>query len=202
MSHLRIGIDCDGVLCDFSESLARVANRIWPARIPPDYAPTSWDYEDVFSKEDWSRIWKEITATHYFWYDELPLDGMFQLRKFLEATRDIETYFITSRITTGSVSALRQTKLWLEKYGLYPRDHFSHVIVVSSASQKAELIKQHEIKFYLDDYAPTIQSLLGAEAKKEIDCESYLLDAPYNHYAAHLPRVWSVAEYLNKVANE
>jgi len=194
--NIRFGIDLDGVLANFGTNVIEVVNSIWPDRLPLDYVPQDWDYSDVFTKEDWATVWAGIKRTEDFWYREDAIqEGISALDKFLLYTpHKIDVYFITSRARTMGDTVLAQSSRWLAKFGLWPRNGHSTVIPVEDAKHKEAICAGLKLPFMLDDYAPTVQKLQTVEG-----LQAYVLDQPWNRYAEHLPRVYSVAEYLEIV---
>lgn len=186
---MRIGTDIDGVLADFSNSLFKIVNDLWPGRISSKYIVKDWNYTDVIAKNEWPIIWSEIQSTPFFWCDLKPLDGVLALQKFVKNHPEHEFYFITARTQTGEMSASVQTKMWLLDRGLFGNGR-SHVKVVEHAAEKKAYIQSKELDYYLDDYAPTIEDLQNVPRTK-----SYLLSTHYNR-ASQAPKVYSVDEYL------
>jgi hypothetical protein len=195
MNNLRFGLDLDGVLANFGAQVISAANRLWPNKMPEDYVPDNWDYADVLNKEDWKAVWAEIKATPDFWLDEKEQgNGVEELRDFLDYNT-AEVYFITSRAETVGDSVLVQSSQWLSnRRRLWPRNGYSTVIPVADPKKKRDVIEALKLPFMLDDYAVTVEGLQTLKTTK-----TYLLDQPWNRYAAHLPRVFSVKEYLEIV---
>jgi hypothetical protein len=194
MSRLRFGIDLDGVFGDFGARVKVVANILWPGRLPADYIPTNWDYTDVFTKEDWNEVWRIIKSTPDFWfYEEDYPAAVKAMRDFITDNDDLEVYYITSRANTAGDSVLRQSYHWLHNRDLF-RDGRMSLIPVQDAKHKEAVCAALKLPLMLDDYAPTVQKLQGVEGM-----QAYLLDQPWNRYATHLPRLFSVHEYLDVV---
>lgn len=195
-NYMRFGIDVDGVLGNFGASVITTANKLWPGKMAHNYVPDNWDYTDVLSPEDWSLVWDEIKHTPNFWLNELPYTSSIQeLRRFINnEAEDADIFFITSRATTIGASVLQQTSQWLKQESLFPLDGRASVIPVADAKHKEAVCAALKITHFLDDYAPTVQKLQTVEG-----LQAYVLDQPWNRYAAHLPRVFSVGEYLSRV---
>ena len=205
---MRFGIDLDGVLGDFGAEVVKVGNSLWPGKFPIGFVPDNWDYEGFLTAGEWAQIWVKIKSTPYFWNDESALVGVEELQNYLNPEpiqigpntwrstlqREDEIFFVTARAVTVGDSPLVQSSHWLQSYGLWPRDGRSVVLPVADASHKADLIKALDIPYFLDDYAPTVDNLNRIES-----IQAYVLDQPWNRYASHLPRVFSVAEYLDTI---
>ena len=209
---MRFGIDLDGVIANFTGRIIEITNSIWPGRLRPDFVPDNWDYVGTFTKEEWNEVWARVKATPFFWQGAGSLPGMEDLQNFLlqrsgeyagkvipsyslggRGTRD-EIYFITARLATVGESPLVQSSNWLATYGCWPRDGYSTVIPVAEAKHKKQLFEGLGLKLMLDDYAPTVAELNEIEGM-----HAYVLDQPWNRYATELPRVYSVAEYLDTI---
>ena len=189
---MRFGIDLDGVLADFGEKVVTIGNQLWPGKFPPGYVPDNWDYEGHLTKEEWKEVWAVIKTTPYFWEDEIPMPGVTDLREGVRP--DDEIFFITARARTVGEPPSVQSILWLHEQGLWPRAGYSHVIAVEDPKHKQDLFRALKLQFMLDDYAPTVEQLNQIEGM-----HVFLFDRPWNHYAAELPRVFSVSEYLNTI---
>lgn len=192
---LRFAIDCDGVLCNFTREVVKTANSLWPGRMPEGFVPDNWNYQGVLTEDEWKQVWKKLMQVENFWLKIEALSGASSLAEFLDKHYDAEVYFITSRADGKGLSVQSQTQDWLYRRGLLPRH--GHVIPVKCAADKKDVIKRLNIPFMLDDYAPTVEELQSLP-----DTKAYVLDAPYNRYSKNLPRVFSVAEYLNKVEEQ
>jgi len=191
---IRLGIDIDGVICDFSREVSKMANRLFNKQLPLGYLPKNWNWSDVLTAEEWKAIWKELMATEDFWLHLIELPGARELHSFLAKNNDTQVYFITSRAQSVGQSTLMQTTQWLERRGLWPRFDRSTVIV-TEASEKWKYLKALEIPWYLDDYLPTIVQVQSI-------CEGtrgVVFDAPYNQDGRGIPRFYSVAAYLQQV---
>lgn len=199
---MNIGFDLDGILSNFHYSFSLVGNRLFGLPIIEDIEEVKdWEWEDWYpmTKNQKIAIWKEIdTNTDLFWFNMCPLYNNFQrLRKLEEVGHNL--FFVTSRKNTAGLSALRQTKLWLEKQGL---KDFS----VIPAHKKGMVLDRAEIKYFIDDMPENIIEA-SIEATK---CRSFLLARRYNSYAieflqkSHKYRknigiVYSIDEFLDQI---
>lgn len=194
---MKFGIDLDGVLARFETKAVEVANKLWPGKLPWDYVPQNWNYTDVFSAEDWDKVWIEIKQTPNFWGSiKGYVDNIHSLQSFFNYNPTFDAYFITSRVETAGDSPLVQSFQWLQERYLAPRNGHSAIIAVSDAKMKAQVIQALKIPYFLDDYAPTVEQLNNLDGFRP---QAFVLDRPWNRYAANLPRVFSVAEYLKIV---
>lgn len=209
---MRFGIDLDGVLANFTENVVDIANRLWPGKLPRGFVPRDWNYTGDLTSEEMSAIFKEIAVTPYFWENESELSGTEDLADYLRNERyrhnlssDVaspenqekrdQIYFVTARMATVGNPPLVQSAHWLAGRGFWPRNGFSTVIPVEHAKHKKDLFRGLGLNFMLDDYAPTVRELNGIEGM-----HAFVLDQPWNQKENQdLPRVFSVAEYLDEV---
>lgn len=162
----RLGVDCDGVVCDFVQAFYRTANPMFGT----DFGgpQRTWDFEDEFSKEQVDAVWERIKRTRDFWQTLNPMPGVSGLRNL---PKFVEPVFITSRIPTLGHSVHDQTAHWLRQnfYITYPM-----VIVVDSPAEKVPLCKNLNISSFIDDKRSTIEQMHAAGLR------SYAKLAPYN----------------------
>lgn len=181
---MRLGLDIDGVLCNFNarfvQEVIRVTGRnLFPQDCAPDTFPTVWDYPETFGYTDaeMKAVWKAIRSSLTFWQEcDLLADAYFLPQ--LEAAHDI--YFITAR---PGLQVKRQTELWLAKAGIeWP--------TVLLAQEKGPAVRALELDVFVDDKPENV--LDGKVWRKR--CKSLLFDRPYNRHATGLTRIYSLQE--------
>lgn len=186
---MRISFDIDGVLADFESNAIEVANSIWPGKIPVDYHPTHWDWPDVFVKPEWDRVWEEIKKIPDFWIRQKHYpESIESLRSFLREFPDARIFFVTARITTGGVSARKQTTQWLDNLGLVTK---RTTVLISRPEEKIHVMADARIQYSVDDKKETVQACQELPSHK-----AFLFDQPWNQ-DSDLPRVYSVKEYTD-----
>lgn len=175
----RLGLDCDGVIFDFSSKFLELAN----ARFGTDFIVLDqhdWDFKPWFSKWQIDEVWeKDIKPSKNFWMTLKPLPGTTLLHSITSANtqetlwnfKKAELFFITSRVPTAGMSCREQTCWAL-------RNHFGitypTVIVVDNPSQKIPVVKALELDCFIDDRFKTVEELSAAGIK------TYLKLCPYN----------------------
>jgi len=190
---IRISVDIDGVISNFTSNAAAVANQMWPGKIPSEYEPSSWDFADVLTKEEWEKVWAAIKITPYFWSrQEEYLENVKALRDYLKLA-GILVYFITSRVETIGLNAEAQSTHWLKIRGLKNYWQKDPQVIVSKSENKFKLMNQHNIAMSIDDKAETVEQCNSLNGHR-----AFLLDRPYNRNSKE-PRVYSMAEFLEKV---
>lgn len=188
---MKYGMDLDGVLANFGARVIDAANTLWPGKLSPDFVPDNWDYIGTFTKEEWVQVWSVIKATPHFWLNIKPTRGAVDLHNGMQYDDNI--YFITARAQTLGESPLVQSSLWLREQGLWSRNGHSTIIPVGDSKNKKLVFQGLGLKYMLDDYAPTVEEL------NAIGVHAFVFDQPWNRYATHLPRVYSVSEYLIRI---
>lgn len=116
---MRIGVDVDDTLADFSGAYLKALTRIKePNRqIEGRFPNWHWPKELGYTREDEAKAWVDINASPTFWAG---------LRPLLEAQAALTTlfnlyqnghsiYFITTRMTGNMIHV--QTMAWLMAYG-------------------------------------------------------------------------------------
>lgn len=193
---MKIWFDVDGVLANFNKNVVQVANDCVRPEDKPlsiEYVPQDWSYSDVFSKEEWNKIWEKIKTIPDFWLRADAISkNVLPLRYWMVESQH-EIFFITSRMPTGGVDAKAQTQLWLHNQGLYSTNRPSTVIAVQNPEEKKRIVQQYEIDLGIDDYAPTVEAM---NALPDHSC--YLLSQPWNR-ESNQPRVGTLKEFLDMV---
>ena len=186
---MRIAIDLDGVVANFVRAIDG---------LPANYEPPDWDFSDVFSREDWSKVWTRIKATENFW-EKLSVypENTTALRNFLTDESGHEIYYLTSRAKTVGRAVSLQTDNWLYHNALWSRRNFSAVIAVSNAAFKKDILASLEIEAFVDDYGPTVEECSSIE-----NCKTYLLDRPWNRDKNYGKRIFTLDQFFNIITNK
>jgi hypothetical protein len=176
---LKLAIDLDGVLAHFNASTDSIIRRLVPRFTTHEgiVYPSTWNWSDIISKDEWDAIWDEINSNPRYWADIPPYEeNVNSLIHFMDTTNDnVLIYYITSRKPTGGVSVELQTWDWLNKHLLW-FDYRTTLLVVHTAAEKVNLVRALNINGIIDDYVPTVES-----CRKY--CKSYLLNQPWNQSA-------------------
>ncbi len=186
---MKLGIDCDGVLCNFSKRYAEYAKKFCGLDVDISQQ-REWSFESIgVPPEMDDRIWEEIKNTENFWRRLEPLSGAWTL---FWSQRNHELFFITSRVPTKGMSVVAQTAGWLQ---YYHNIEFPTVLVADQPSKKIPLALNLGIDAFVDDKPSTVKSMRNAGIL------AYILDQPYNQDVED-PRVKSVDEFLSQVLSD
>ncbi len=139
---MRIGIDLDGVLCDFTKSYNALVKAHLGIDLP--HPATTWDYhlDAGMTREQSNQMW-EIIKTTPFQGTMLPLPGALEAIERLNvlSLQGNDIYFITSR--TGKLAKF-WSELWLRNHGMdYP--------TVLVAKDKGHVAVGLQLEVFVDD---------------------------------------------------
>jgi uncharacterized HAD superfamily protein len=154
MNEIKVGIDLDGVCCNFTYSLSKLANRFFKSKIIKDNKKEIlfWDFNKWYISDDkLNFLWKQIDKSDNFWIKLKLLNktDWKQLKEFSKDKRFV-IYFITFR--KNGQNLYNQTLTWLIKKG------FKNPQLIF-AKKKVEVIKALNIKYFIDDHLETCQEV-------------------------------------------
>lgn len=197
MVYKKIGVDIDGVLCDFTGKFASILRDKFHIPLPKDFQPTDWHWKNAnVSKDTISKAWEIIDSTPYFWESLAPLPDVISMALFFHEYVDkhCEIYFITARREGAGRGTREQTERWLREYLANPKQALN-IIPVTKGELKKHVIHAMGIDHFIDDHAPTIK-----EATSVSTCDSYLLHKPWNSSEQEgLKVVKSLSDFLNNI---
>jgi hypothetical protein len=200
---MKISVDIDGVLADFTSAYAAVANRLYPGKVPAGYQPSAWDWPIITPEED-KLIWQAIDNTEDFWMGVQPhRENVRDLQDFIwtPATEGVEVYFVTSRESTVGHPVLHQTQHWLNSQGLIAPH--TAAIPVNGSMGKVRTFAAVGIQFSIDDRDKNVMACLATAgpAGKIPGHKAYLLDRAWNRAETSLDpyRLPDLKTYLDIV---
>lgn len=163
---MKIGIDMDGVLCDFVKGYNALAKAHLNINLPYPAQTWNWHLDNGMTQAQADRLW-EIIKTTTFHGTLLPLDGAIEaierLNKLSHQGNDI--YFITSR--SGALAKF-YAEMWLAFHGM---DRPTVLIAKDKGPIAAGLL----LDMFVDDLPDNIVTVGKASAAR-----LYLIDHPYN----------------------
>ena len=166
---MRIGIDLDGVLGDFTGSFFEVSRRVVGK---PDLGVTftaDWDFKDIMTKEEVSKSWEAVKNTRNFWLNLRREKGVTsQNLRSMAKTNDL--IFITARAHTKGYSVQQQSAAWLAlEFALkWP--------TVIEEDSKGPLAAALHLDYFIDDRPSNCEEILRAVPT----CLVYLKNLPHN----------------------
>lgn len=185
---MKLGIDVDGVICDFYSGYERIIRDVtgkdlFPKRAVGEYPPT-WDWPEYhgYSSQDIQRTWQVIQDSPDFWQNLTALPDL-RAAMLIDTTKH-DVYYITAR--PGKTAKL-QTELWfMDKWEFFP--------TVLISPQKGLCCAALDLDVYIDDRLENIQDVMETSPTTT----ALLIDRPYNQCTLSMPRAIS----LEKVATE
>lgn len=153
MEQIRIALDVDGVLANFSHQIIAYANKIGlKDEFPKDHSEVNtWNICPKFRE-----VFNGVCLKNSFW-DSVPSLGNVPDFKPIA--------YVTARPIANIV-----TEKWLAEHG-YPK---ADVITVSRPDDKLQVLKDLKTDVFIDDYYDTIRKI-----NKESSTVGILFKAPY-----------------------
>lgn len=191
MARKRIGLDCDGVICDFytgyEQAIINVTGRdLFPKRAPGVYPPV-WDWPQLYGYSDTELgpVWEVICDDPNFWADLGRLSDWYPTWDLLNDNHH-DIYFITAR---PSITAMDQTYRWLADQ--IDDDHSGRVLISPHKGICADALK---LDVYVDD---RLENIVDVE-KMSPQTHAYLIDRPYNQSTRILRRVATLQDVIDQ----
>ena len=187
-----ISVDVDGVLANFTKAFAaKLAEVGCPT--PEGFEPTDWDFGGSgATPAQIDAAWRLVVQTENFWVQsDYYRDNCNALARIPYSAMDV--YYVTSRVPTAGYTVKIQTENWLlDRVQI----DSGGVVVKPRGVTKREIYRALGIDFSIDDYDQNVREAQGLAGH-----EAYLLDRPWNQHATDLPRVKTLAEFLEIVKN-
>lgn len=195
---MKIAIDIDGVLADFSRGFHNLLANLHGEKRPYSYQEiTEWNwYESIlgYTKEEGAKAWEYIKANPDFWYElnHLAEFGRETAFRINYAARKHQVYFVTSRVPDG---ALYMSHMWLRSKSITVPN-----VILAGFGEKPEILEALKIDVLIDDNLDTVYDT----ARRSIrGTRVYLKDAPYNQdnegwSLVNIARVKDINEMLDR----
>lgn len=177
MPNKKIGIDLDGVICDFNYAFRKMfidvtGKDLFPVEWsdPDKLHPPVWDYDLHFgyTKEERKAVFNKMNESSLFWFNlDCYEENLFTLRSASYEYREVDFYFMTTR--THGKNIKNQTTNWLESYGF----QFPSVILTDN---KGAIANGIGLDAFIDDKLENILSVQQLSPKTR----TYLLNKLYN----------------------
>lgn len=211
---MKLGIDIDGVLANFTDSYAALLTERTGIQFPKNSAewPTVWYWDRAagVQKADESAVWNRIKNGDFWRHLRALPEASETLSTLSESAyrNGNEVYFITTR---PGQHAKRLTENWLIANGY---EGSPTVLIAENEAAKGLAAKALALDVFIDDKPENCEQVVKATAVEEIvgpgyaamrtgkvsyPTHVYLLDAPYNRDAviSGVARTYSVLEAVN-----
>jgi uncharacterized HAD superfamily protein len=190
---MRIALDIDGVLADFSGAAVQAICDLRIANLPSDYVHAEWSFNEVLQPGQWNTVFDYMLRQENMWLELSAFNDNCQgLRSYIEEHGEDDIYFVTSRPESAGACTIVQTQLWLAEKEIGQLG--MPVFVTTDSKHKRQVLEGERIQFFLDDSPGNVRECEGLP-----NLRAFLLDRPYNQADVDLPRVYSVAEFLLEV---
>lgn len=195
---MTIGIDIDGVVANFAKRFSEVLRDIYGERVPlitTGEQILAWHWEDWcgLTKDEVEKGWEKLARTENFWetldiLDDEDFNAL--LSAYIESPKDLQIYFVTSRVRSKGNKVVAQTINWFLGKGLYNAQ-------VISSNEKHVVAKALHFQYFIDDKLETCMEVKFWNPK----CQVYIMDYPYNRVETPIPikRVQYLREFLDDV---
>jgi uncharacterized HAD superfamily protein len=169
---MKIGVDIDGVLADFTSAFNALVKAEYGITLPNPAPSWNWHRDGGVTKEMDSKLWGYIMDSMW-WGTLFPMTGAVEAleRLNLMSRAGDDIYFITSR--PGKLSKFL-TEMWLKFHGM-------DAPTVLVTSNKGPVVKGLGLDVFVDDKPENNYEVIQATGYGEV--RVYLIDAPYNQWA-------------------
>lgn len=175
---MKIGVDLDGVCCNFVLHFSKLYRKIYGNEYPlliDKEQISDWDFKFTgLSDIQINGIFDRINFTNDFWYT-IPTLDINNFKYFRDKFNMSEVYFITSRKNGRNI--FYQTIRWLEDKGWrYPQ------LILSN--NKSDIIADLNIEYFIDDSGETCNEILCNPKLYDNDrnykVKTCIMDYPHN----------------------
>ena len=196
--RLKIGVDIDGVIADFTGAARRFFKQTFGG--PSDeVVQTGWGFESLSTSEfqmpvnPEGLLWEHVDATPNWWCSLEPEKGT---SKLAEVCANHDVYFITnmkSKHYDNGMSVRQQTQYWLKtQFGI----EFPTLIMIRD---KGPIVRDLELNYFLDDKDQNLQNIIDAYPYRTNACVPFVMNQPYNQHVLFVPRAMSFDNFAKEI---
>ncbi len=166
---IKIGVDIDGVLADFTVAARDVCKKLFNGRPDDSLVQTGWGFDSLgMSSEEENLMWKAIDKSEDWWMNLKKLPDTYMLEQLMD-TGKYRIVFITNRKDGTGNPVDYQSSEWLsEKFNL------RHANVILS-DDKGPVVKGLKLDYYIDDRDKNVLEVLQAAP----NCKTYMCKWPW-----------------------
>ena len=167
---MKIGIDMDGVLCDFVKGYNKLAKAELGIDLPYPATTWNWHLDNGMTQAQADKLWEIIKATTF--HGTLhPLEGAMESIERLNklSVQGHEVYFITNR--SGAMAKF-YAEMWLRFHGM-------DTPTVLIAKHKGPIADGLQLDVFVDD----LPDNNGDVSRWCPTTRVYLVSQPYNEWA-------------------
>jgi hypothetical protein len=172
---MRIGVDLDGVLCNFNHAFLPILEMVSGRALapPPGPWPAVWDWpttDFALTEEEVEEAFELVGRVgDAFWSTLEPLPGAVECLQALNnlSAAGIEAYFVTKRPGNG---VKYWTEIWLQEHGM------EAPTVLPVLGSKGPLVAALDLDAFIDDKPSNCHDIRAALPA----CAVSLLAQPYN----------------------
>ncbi len=182
---IKIGVDIDGVLSDFTTAARAVCKRLFNGKPDDSIIQTGWGFDSLgLSKDEENLMWRTIDTIPNWWLSHTKLPDTNMLQQLCE-DRNHRVVFITNRKDGTGWKVDEQSACWImENFFL------RHANVVIS-DDKGPVAKGLGLNFYIDDRPKNVIEVHQAAP----NCKTFLKKATYSTTFDYPNRVSSFNEF-------
>ena len=197
MAKLRIGMDLDGVVIDFTRGCYEAMCEMTGTRPPVDFSTLEWDWpKRLFGEQVYHEFWIQIAMAQPEFWSELPsLLNRHERDQLFRLADAHEVYFITNRPN----GMLEPTVAWLKRElsitfnGTVAFTHGGQVIL---SGKKGLIARGIGLDWMIDDKPENLMHVVTQSP----DTKCMLVHQSWNassHTSPHMKRVFEFAEILS-----
>lgn len=186
---MRVGIDVDGILSNFTQRFAELLITVTERKLidPATVVPVVWNWPQHYgyTEEEVARVWTVVKADTVFWASLDALPGADDFLKRLDESQH-EVYFITDRPGIGPQV---QTQYWLAQHGYWGPN------VIISRKGKGVVCDALSLEVYIDDKSENLSDCW----QKSPSTLLFTLDYPYNKDGQDYAQVTTLEGFAEEI---